>query len=222
MKIIRFENNDRVLYGMLIGEVLKVLEDDIFTKISQTGQTIAFDKDQVKIIAPVEPTKIIGVGRNYFKYIQHRKGTVPTEPLIFFKPPSSIIAHMEKVIWPNNAQEVACEGELGIVIGKKTKGISEDQAHDYVFGYTIVNDMTIRDYMVKGVNSSVDKGFDTSTPIGPVIETDLDPSDLSIEIRINGVPVKASRTDDMVFNTAQLVSFISGYLTLLPGDIISS
>lgn len=220
MKIIRFEHKGKMDYGYVKGELITIVRGDIFTGAIETQETESLGK--VKILAPVLPSKIVGLGLNYRKHVEEVKFEIPQEPLIFLKPPSSIIAHLEHIIYPENAEKVEYEGELGIVIGKKARHVKEEEALDYVLGYTIVNDVSARDYQRKDKQWTRGKGFDTFCPFGPLIATGLNPNHLKIETRLNGRTVQSSNTDDMIFGCARQISFISKVMTLLPGDLIAT
>jgi len=218
MKIIRFEHKDKQEYGYLNDEIINVVTGDIFSGATETGETVPLG--EVKVLPPVSPSKIVALGLNYEKHAKDGGFDIPEEPLLFLKPPSSIIAHLENIIYPANTDNVHYEGELGVVIGKKAHHISEEEALDYVLGYTIVNDVSAREYQHKDGQWTRGKGFDTFCPVGPVIATGLDPDNLDIKTRLNGKTVQDSNTDDMIFKTAHQISFISHVMTLLPGDLI--
>jgi 2-keto-4-pentenoate hydratase/2-oxohepta-3-ene-1,7-dioic acid hydratase in catechol pathway len=221
MRIIRFEYKGKVLWGSVYEEKVHLLKGDIFSGVTETKRKVPL-KD-VKILPPVSPSKIIGVGLNYLSAVQdYRKDKgiemeIPKEPRIFFKAPTSIIGHLEQIIYPEKTNRVDYEGELGIVIGKRTKNVTESQAFDSILGYTVVNDVSARDY-----DRERGKSFDTFCPVGPVIATDLDPHNLHLEIRMNGKIVQSANTRDLLFKVDQMVSFISRVMTLLPGDLIAT
>jgi 2-keto-4-pentenoate hydratase/2-oxohepta-3-ene-1,7-dioic acid hydratase in catechol pathway len=218
MKIIRFEYKGKQDWGVIRNEIIHTVTGDLFKGVTESKETVPLG--EVKVLPPVSPSKIVGVGANYYEFIKEQKLEIPDEPRLFFKPPSSIIGHLDHIIRPDRFEDVIYEGELGVVIGKKAKNITESQALDYVFGYTIVNDVTVRDYAKKGIRSAIDKGLDTFCPFGPVIVTDIDPDNLNLEIRLNGKTTRTSNTKNLVFKTAYLVSFISSIMTLLPGDLV--
>lgn len=220
MKIIRFEHNGKTCYGRLQDDIIDVLKGDIFEGAEQTGEKVPLG--EVKVLPPVIPSKIIGLGLNYRKHVEETGFEVPEEPLIFLKPPSSLIGHMDHIVYPENINRVDYEAELGIVIGKKARHAREEEAMDCVLGYTIVNDVSARDYQKKDGQWTRGKGFDTFCPAGPVIVTGIDPGSLRIETRLNGKRVQSGNTDDLIFNCANLISFISGVMTLLPGDLIAT
>ena len=221
MKIIRFEYQGKASYGHLKGDLITIVEGDIFTGTEETQETVPLT--EVKILPPVAtPSKIIGLGLNYVKHAQHAGFELPDEPLLFLKPPSSMIGHMASIIYPDNTEAVHYEGELGLVIGKKARKVKEEDALDYILGCTAINDVSARDYQNKDGQWTRGKGFDTFCPVGPVIATGLNPDNLKIETRLNGKTVQSGNTDDLIFKIAHLISFISNVMTLLPGDLIST
>jgi len=220
MKIVRFEKSGKISWGSLQGETIFLLTGDLFAGPTETNEKILLG--DVKVLPPVMPSKIVAIGLNYQKHIQESPFGPPEVPLIFLKPPSSIIGHLDHIILPEACKRVDYEGELGIVIGKKAKAVRKDQALDYVLGYTIVNDVSARDYQEKDKQWTRGKGIDTFCPFGPVIATGLDPDNLTIETRLNGKTVQSSNTNDLLFKSNELVSFISEYMTLFPGDLIAT
>lgn len=221
MKIIRFEYNGKELYGTLHDDMITPVTGDIFTGASETDEKVALG--DIKVLVPIpSPSKIIGLGLNYVKHAEESGFDIPDEPILFLKPPSSMIGHLENVVYPENTERVDYEGELGIVIGKTAKNISEEEALDHVLGYTIINDVSARDYQNKDGQWTRGKGFDTFCPVGPVIATGLDPDFLNIKTRLNGATVQDSNTNDLIFNVRYQISFISKVMTLFPGDLIST
>jgi len=176
----------------------------------------------VKLLAPCQPSKIVAVGLNYHSHAAEVKLPVPTVPLIFLKPSTAVIGPDETIILPTSYGRVDYEGELGIVIGRKAKNVHRDKAENYVFGYTCVNDVSERHIQKADGQWTRAKGFDTFAPIGPWIETEIDPGDLKIETHLNGELRQSGRTTDLIFGIYELIEFISGAMTLLPGDIIST
>jgi 2-keto-4-pentenoate hydratase/2-oxohepta-3-ene-1,7-dioic acid hydratase in catechol pathway len=171
-------------------------------------------------LAPVIPSKIICVGRNYAAHAKEMGNEVPKEPMLFFKPPSSVIAHGEAIELPPQSRKVEHEAELGVVIGRRAKCISAAEAKSHILGYTIVNDVTARDLQKSDGQWARAKGFDTFCPVGPWLETELDPSDLKVICRVNGEVRQNGSTKDMVFDVAALVAYASQIFTLEPGDLI--
>ena len=218
MKIIRFEYKGKQNWGSVRDEGIHLVTGDIFRGITETKETVPLG--EAKVLPPGSPSKIVGVGLNYRERFKGKESEIPTEPQLFFRPPTSIIGHLDHIIYPDNVEELGYEAELGVVIGKKAKNVTESQALDYVFGYTVVNDATVRDQLKKGIRSPLAKSYDTTCPFGPVIATGLDPDNLDLETRLNGKTVESSNTKNLIFRTAQLVSYISRIMTLLPGDLI--
>ena len=178
---------------------------------------------EVKLLAPVMPSKIVCVGRNYREHAAELGNKMPDEPLLFLKAPSSLLATDEQIELPAASQQVEHEGELGVVIGRIARKLSSsDDPLSYVFGYTCVNDVTARDLQRKDVQFTRGKSFDTFCPVGPWIETDIDPNNVTVETRLNGEVKQKGNTADMAFPVAFLISYISEIMTLYPGDLIAT
>lgn len=176
--------------------------------------------DEAVLLAPVTPGKIVAVGRNYADHAKELGNDVPPEPILFLKPPSALLSPGAAIEMPSASSRVDFEGELAIVIGRRAKNIESAKWRDYVFGFTCANDVTARDLQKKDVQFTRGKSFDTFCPLGPWIETELDPSDLAIRTRVNGETRQDARTSLMIFPPSELVAFISGIMTLEPGDVI--
>jgi 2-keto-4-pentenoate hydratase/2-oxohepta-3-ene-1,7-dioic acid hydratase in catechol pathway len=172
--------------------------------------------------APVRPSKIVCIGRNYAAHAKELGNDVPAEPLMFFKPPSSIIGPGESIVLRAESEKVEHEAELGVVIGKRASRVSRDEALSYVLGYTCVNDVTARDLQKKDGQWSRAKGFDTFCPVGPWIETDLDPGDLAVRCLVDGEVRQDGRTSRMMFDVPALIAYVSRAFTLEPGDLIAT
>jgi len=168
------------------------------------------------------PTKIIAIGLNYLDHAKEFNMEVPEYPLIFMKPPTAVIGNGETILYPLQTKELHYEGELGIVIGKKTRNVSVEDAKHYIAGYTCANDVTARDLQRLDGQWTRSKSFDTFCPLGPRIAKNIDPTNLVIATRVNGIVKQSSNTSQMIFNAFKLVSFISAIMTLMPGDIISA
>jgi 2-keto-4-pentenoate hydratase/2-oxohepta-3-ene-1,7-dioic acid hydratase in catechol pathway len=222
MKFLRFKTKDgKVKHGYLEEGKVFEITGDILGEYHSTGNE--YEVNDIKLLAPCSPSKIVAVGLNYRNHAEELNKKIPDEPLLFMKPSTSIIGHEDKIIYPDHiASRVDYEGELAVVIGKQTKWVNESEAFDYIFGYTCINDVTARDLQVKDVQYTRAKGFDSFAPIGPVIETDIDPSDLEISTFLNGELKQHSRTSELIFKVPRLISFISRVMTLLPGDIIAT
>jgi 2-keto-4-pentenoate hydratase/2-oxohepta-3-ene-1,7-dioic acid hydratase in catechol pathway len=175
----------------------------------------------VKLLAPVTPSKIVCVGRNYREHAAEMGNKMPTEPLLFLKAPSAVIGSGDCIQLPPESKQVEHEGELGVVIGKQVHQLLlDDDPLDYVLGYTCVNDVTARDLQRKDVQFTRAKSFDTFCPVGPVIETELDPLSLKVTTRVNGVEKQSGHTADMAFSVPFLIRYIANVMTLFPGDLI--
>jgi len=214
MILARFIINGRVHRGQVEGGMLQPYGSDNFER--------PYAIEEVRLLPPCELTKIVAVGLNYRDHAEEMKVPLPEEPLLFMKPASSVIAHHEAIVLPPQSARVDYEAELAVVIGKTAKNVSRSEAAEFIWGYTCLNDVTARDLQSKDGQWTRAKGFDTFCPLGPWLVTDLDPSDLAIGLYLNGDPKQQSRTSNLIFDCAQLVEFISGIMTLLPGDVIAT
>lgn len=174
------------------------------------------------VVAPCEPSKIICVGLNYRQHAAEMGKDIPPEPLLFSKPPSSLLAPEGTVLLPAESQEVHYEGELAIVIGQRCRRVAAEDAHTVIFGYTLLNDVTARDLQRKDVQYTRGKGFDTFAPVGPRIVAGLTPSALHIRLRVNGIERQSSSVSDMIFSVEEIIAHVSAAMTLEPGDIIAT
>ncbi|MEA1994766.1 MAG: fumarylacetoacetate hydrolase family protein [Campylobacterota bacterium] len=222
MKFVRFEKDDKISYGVLDRKNIAEISGQPFKKPPIYTKKI-YSTEEVTILSPVTPSKIIGIGLNYAEHIEEMKDKKPATPKMFMKPSTSVIGTGETIIYPMHmSKRIDYEGELGIVIGEITKNATVEEAKDCVFGYTIVNDVTARDLQkMDGVWTRA-KGFDTFCPIGNVVKTDINPLNLHIVTYVNGEIKQDSFTSHMIFNVYELVSYISKIMTLLPGDVIAS
>ncbi len=177
---------------------------------------------QAVLLTPCRPGKIVAVGLNYRDHARERGKPLPSEPLLFLKPPSAALAHQETILLPQGAGRVDHEAELAVVIGRKARNLSAEEAGSAILGYTCFNDVTAREIQDRERQFTRAKGFDTFAPFGPWIETDLDPSDLAVTGSVNGTIRQSSRTREMIFSPAFLVAFISRVMTLFPGDLIAT
>lgn len=220
MKLVRFIKGKTTKPGVLKGDRVHEIEGDFFHafKLKSTSHALA----KVKLLAPVIPSKIICLGLNYADHAQETGKPLPTEPMLFMKPSTAVIGPGDDIIYPPMTQNLHYEAELAVVIKKPAKEVPLARAFDYVLGYTCLNDVTARDLQAKDKQFTRSKSFDTFAPVGPCIETSLDPSDLKIESCLNGNTCQSSSTKNLVFNVPYLVSFISQVMTLLPGDLIAT
>jgi 2-keto-4-pentenoate hydratase/2-oxohepta-3-ene-1,7-dioic acid hydratase in catechol pathway len=220
MKLLRFATGGQVRYGAVEKRQIRELVGDPFGHLRFGAQS--FQLDDVTLLPPCEPSKIVAVGVNYRAHAQEMGHRLPDEPLLFLKPPSSIVGPGAAIHYPDGVSRLDYEAELAVVIKKKTRSITPAQAPDAILGYTCLNDVTARDLQQKDKQWTRAKSFDTFSPIGPWIVTDLDPSNLKIEGILNGETKQSSTTSDLIFPVPFLVSFISSIMTLLPGDVITT
>jgi len=213
-----FRSGDRLLYGELRGEKVHVVAKPYWMGIELTGEVLPLA--DVEIELPVAPSKLIAVGLNYADHITEMKRTQLGTPLIWFKAPSSLLPHNGAIEIAFPEHQTDFEAELTVVIGNKGKNISAERALDFVFGYTIGLDISDRDLQKSEKQFGRCKSFDTYTPIGPFVHTDMDVSDVSLELWQNGELRQSTRTSLMIYPVAQIISFASQSLTLLPGDVI--
>ena len=221
MKLCRVTDGSTSWLGVLQDEhVSRVQGFDGVEEWVAFDATLAEPLEDLSLLAPVIPGKIVAVGRNYAAHAKELGNEVPGEPILFMKPPSSLLDPGGAIVRPAASARVDFEGELAIVIGDRCRHVASDSWRDVVLGLTGANDVTARDLQKKDVQFTRGKGFDTFCPIGPWIETDLDPSDLSIVTRVNGDVRQDGRTSQMVFDCGALVEFVSSIMTLEPGDVI--
>jgi len=220
MKIVRFSIGGRIEYGILDGEFIQVIEGEPYQAIKPVNRK--YPLSELRLLAPCLPTKIVAMGLNYRKHAEEVKAPIPQNPLIFLKPSTSVIGPDENIIYPQSTIRVDYEGELAVVIKKETSKVSEADALDYVLGYTCLNDVTTRDHQRDDVQWTRSKGFDTFGPIGPWIETELDPGNVILETFLNGELKQHTNTNDLIYGVPTQISFISHVMTLLPGDVIAT
>jgi 2-keto-4-pentenoate hydratase/2-oxohepta-3-ene-1,7-dioic acid hydratase in catechol pathway len=218
MKLIRFLGQGRPSLGILSGNEVSELDGDFFTPFRTLKTSILFS--QIQLLPPCTPSKIIAVGLNYRDHAKELNLPVPDTPIVFLKPPTAVIGPGEAVLYPATSSQVDYEAELGVVIKDRIRNISPSSARDHILGYTCANDVTARDLQKNDGQWTRAKSFDTFCPVGPWIETDLNPEDLLIESYLNGERRQSSRTSQFIFTVDSLVSFISGIMTLEPGDLI--
>ena len=222
MKLCRFKHQGEIGCGRVEGSAVTVCRGDLLGVMEPTG--VMLPLEDVRLLAPVLPGKIIGIGRNYAAHAQEFGNAPPEdEPMIFLKPPSAVISPADAILLPAASRQVDHEAELGVVIGRTVRNIpDDDDPLRYVLGYTCVNDVTARDLQKKDVQFTRAKGFDTFCPIGPWIETEFDPADAMVTGRVNGEVRQQGRTSQMVFPVQRLIKFLAGIMTLMPGDLIAT
>lgn len=215
-KYVRYTVDGQTSYGRVDGATVQQLRAAPWIDSTRTGRTVPLSR--VKLLAPATPSNVIAVGLNYQTHLGERSAA--TYPGLFTKLPTSIIAHEEDVILPPDANNAHYEGEMVIVIGKKASHVSVAEAKQYVFGITVGNDISERDWQKSDLQWFRAKASDTFGPMGPVLITGLNYDDLLLQTRLNGEVVQSQRTKDLIFNVAAQVSYISQYVTLMPGDVI--
>jgi 2-keto-4-pentenoate hydratase/2-oxohepta-3-ene-1,7-dioic acid hydratase in catechol pathway len=221
MKIFRFRHDGIVRHGVLKEENLWPVRGSIFEDFTVDDGPIPIG--DVLLLAPVEPSKIVAVGRNYKDHAVEMGNPLPEEPLLFLKPSTAVIGPRDMIVYPDASSRVDYEGELAVVIGKRAYRLGDDaRVDDFVLGYTCLNDVTARDLQERDKQFTRAKSFDTFAAVGPCIVTDLDPSRLEIKTFLNGKLRQSSNTRHLIFSVPFLVRFISHIMTLLPGDIIST
>ncbi len=218
MRLVRFRFADRIATGVVEGDLVRVLRGTFFEDPLPTGEEIPLD--DVRLLAPVLPSKVLAVGKNYAAHAAEFGGEVPEEPLIFMKPSTAVSGPGDLIPLPAISRRVDYEGELAVVMGRLARNVPTEEAGKYVLGYTCGNDVTLRDLQKKDGQWTRAKGFDGSCPLGPWIETELDPADVRIQTRVNGETRQFASTAEMVFGVATLIAFVTTSMTLLPGDVL--
>ena len=219
MRIVRYQPKDEhPKYGWLLDDKVGEIQGDLFGQYRRRDAKTPVA--EVKLVAPSQPSKIVCVGRNYVEHAKELGNEVPKVPLIFLKPPSAIISNGETVMLPPQSQQVEHEAELVVVIGKRGRYVTAEEAKSYILGYTVGNDVTARDLQKTDGQWTRAKGFDTFCSFGPWIDTDFDPSDAVVTCRVNGQMRQMASTRDMVFNVGTLIAYISSVMTIEPGDLI--
>jgi len=221
MKIYRFKYEDSIEYGILEEEDLCVVSGPIFEQIEITSRKIPIGK--VELLSPVLPSKIVAVGRNYRDHARERGKPIPKEPLLFIKPSTSVIGPGDSIRLPQMSKKVDYEGELALVIRKKTYGLSDNSpVDDHILGYICFNDVTARDLQDRDGQFTRAKSFDTFACLGPCVATDVDPQALQVKTFLNGKLSQSENTKNLIFPIPYLVRYISNIMTLLPGDVITT
>ena len=235
MRIARFTAGEDPLYGVVSGEVDQfgqAADDSVVVELSGDPLYVGVKPTQtehrladVRLLAPVIPrSKVVAIGRNYAAHAAELGHEVPAEPLMFIKPNTSVVGPGDPIFYPRQTKDLHFEGELAVVIGRLCRDVPPEQATDVIYGYTVANDVTARDLQRSDVQFTRAKGFDSFCPLGPWIETDLDPQDfadgLSVQTYLNGDLKQDGSTRDLIFDIPNLVAHISAVMTLLPGDVI--
>ncbi len=222
MKLIRFLRDGTAQWGILEGEKIFSLVGSPYEKFSR-GQELG-QLPEVKLLPPAEPTVMVCCGMNYSARVGEdgwtKEWTQPEEPLIFFKPPSSMVGHLDPVVFPAQAETLRYEGELCAVMKRRVRNVSEKEALNCVLGYTCGNELGAMDLMKKDRWLTRAKGFDTFAPLGPCLATDLDPQNLRLRTSVNGRLMQDGHTSQMIFSVGKIISYISSFMTLNPGDVV--
>lgn len=220
MRLVRFRHGDRIATGAIESgsDEIRILRGTFFEDPLPTGETVPLG--DVVVLAPVLPSKLVCVGRNYAAHAEEWGLSVPEEPLLFLKPSTAVIGPGDPIRLLPISRRIDFEGELAVVIGRIARNVRTEDAFKHILGYTCGNDVTLRDLQKTDDQWARAKGFDGSCPLGPWIETDLDPNDVRVEARVNGEVRQAGQTSEMVFGVATLIEYVTTFMTLLPGDVI--
>ena len=226
MRIARFAKGDGVAYGVVEGEAAQTIAELYGhpfgidpSGVRLTGQR--YPMAEVRLLAPVLPSKVVAVGKNYAEHVREMGSEVPAEPVLFLKPSTSVTGPNDRIAYPVKLTDrVDYEGELAVIFGRLCRDVPKERAYDVVFGYTCANDVTARDLQLKDGQWTRAKGFDTFCPLGPWMETATDPSDLGITTRVNGEVRQHARTRELLWDVPSLIEYISSVMTLLPGDVL--
>jgi 2-keto-4-pentenoate hydratase/2-oxohepta-3-ene-1,7-dioic acid hydratase in catechol pathway len=219
MKIVRFKSGDDIAYGIADADGVEVYRGSPFVAWEPTENIVPWPK--VQLLAPVIPTKVICVGKNYEDHASEMGGEIPESPLIFMKPATSVIGPDAGVVHPTQSEELHHEAELAVVVSRVARNVKAEDSGNYILGYTAANDVTARDLQRSDGQWTRAKGFDTFCPLGPAIETELDPLErLAVICRVNDEVRQAGFTSDMVFGVGAIFEYVTAVMTLLPGDVI--
>jgi 2-keto-4-pentenoate hydratase/2-oxohepta-3-ene-1,7-dioic acid hydratase in catechol pathway len=219
MRLIRFQaKSEPIQFGWVNNDFVGSIEGSPFGEYQRLEATLPLDS--VQLYSPVQPGKIICVGRNYSEHIKEQETETPTTPLLFLKPPSSVIGPMQAILLPPQSQRVDHEAELVVVIGRRGRWIQPSDAQNYIYGYTVGNDVTARDLQRMDGQWTRGKGFDTFCSLGPWVDTEFNPTDAMITCHVNGELRQMASTHDMIFHADQIITFASSFMTLEPGDVI--
>ncbi|UQA92926.1 fumarylacetoacetate hydrolase family protein [Streptomyces halobius] len=222
MRIARFSIDGNVGFGVVEGDELDVIKGHPFAEFERSGQKVPLDK--IRLLPPVLPNKVVAIGRNYAEHAAELGTTVPDVPVTFFKPSTSVVGPGDPIAYPAFSQELHHEAELAVVIGRMCREVPRERVKDVILGYTCANDVTARDVQQREQQWARAKGFDSSCPLGPWVETALDPAaiaeGLTVQCTVNGEQRQLGRTSDMVRSVEDLIVHITEAMTLLPGDVV--
>ncbi len=220
MRLVRFRFGDRIATGAIDAgsDDVRVLSGTYFEDPVPTGEEVPLD--DIRLLAPVLPSKIVCVGKNYAAHAAEFDSDVPEEPLLFLKPSTAVIGPEDAIQLLPISRRIDYEGELAVVVGRLARNVRSEEAYRYILGYTCANDVTLRSLQKSDDQWTRAKGFDGSCPLGPWIETDVDPNEVWVETRLNGDVVQRGQTSDLAFGVATLLEYITEFMTLLPGDVL--
>lgn len=221
MKIVRYQTNRKPAWGVLEDGVVLATEGVPFDDLRPTDRTVG-SAEEIRMLAPVDPRTVLCVGRNYQSHAEEFGNAVPEEPLLFLKPPASVIGPGDNVVYPHLSGRLDPEAELVLVIGRPARNVPAAEAFDVIGGYTCGNDITARDIQKSDGQWTRGKGFDTFCPIGPWVDTEFDPTDVGVSCTVDGQRRQDGRTKDLIFSIPYLIEYITRFTTLQPGDVILS
>jgi len=216
MRIVRFEQQGRAEYGLVEGDTVMQATGSPFAGNLARGVAVG-PMHHLSILAPCEPTKIVCAGKNF---PWGEKPAKSPRPILFYKPPTAVLGHQDDIVYPAQTQRLIFEAELVVVIGRAARNVRAEDAPKYILGYTCGNDVTAYDLVLRDSATFEGKSFDTFCPLGPVIVTDLDPEKATITCRVNGRVVVTGSFRERYYGCAELVSYVSAIMTLLPGDVV--
>jgi 2-keto-4-pentenoate hydratase/2-oxohepta-3-ene-1,7-dioic acid hydratase in catechol pathway len=220
VKTCRFRAGGEERWGVIEGDRVRALTAEPWSGGLPEGKPLPLS--EVTLLAPVRPSKVVCVGRNYAAHARELGNEVPKQPLLFLKPPSAVIGPQQEIRCPPGSSDVQHEAELGVVLGRALSRAGAAEARQAIFGYTCLNDVTARDIQREEKQFTRAKGFDTFCPVGPWIDTSLDSGELTVACRVNGTERQRGNTRDMIFDPSALLAFISSVMTLLPGDLVAT
>jgi 2-keto-4-pentenoate hydratase/2-oxohepta-3-ene-1,7-dioic acid hydratase in catechol pathway len=221
MKIVQFRKDRTIAHGILKEDTVYPISGSIFSEFN-VDETDSCDAGTVTFLPPVYPSKVVAVGLNYRDHAEEVGAPIPDEPILFMKPSTAVIGPEEPIVHPASCSRMDYEAEIALVTKDKAYRVSEEDAKSYILGYTCLNDVTARDLQSKDGQWTRSKSFNTFCPIGPVIETELNPQQVNVSARVNGETRQSSNTRNFIFPIFRLFSFVSHIMTLLPGDIITT
>jgi len=220
MKYVRVEKNGKIMWGVLENDNVRFLNRAPYLGLEYSGDRSSLS--ECKLLAPCEPSKILAIGKNYYDHAVEMADGIPKSPIVFMMPPTAVNDPEGDVEYPKTTKRMDYECELALIIGKTCKQVKKENAMDYVFAYTCLNDITARDLQKEDGQWTRAKSFDGFAPVGPILTDEVDPSDLAVETRVNGEVKQSSRTSKFMWKIPELIEFISDCMTLLPGDVITT